>query len=123
MRFAILSLLLAAGAFRLVTPPVDETEAGPPIEIRLDGGGDAALERKIEGILDRYPAMKRHRTTRFELLSDLPDDAERIRVVEFEPNLPVIILTLHGEVDERVLKSAMRTIIDDLESLRGMGSL
>ena len=58
-----------------------------------------------------------------ERLSDLPDDAERIRVVEFEPNLPVIILTLHGEVDERVLKSAMRTIIDDLESLRGMGSL
>ncbi|MAB73069.1 MAG: hypothetical protein CMJ54_11250 [Planctomycetaceae bacterium] len=58
-----------------------------------------------------------------ERLSDLPDDAERIRVVEFEPNLPVIILTLHGGVDERVLKSAMRTIIDDLESLRGMGSL
>ncbi|NCF40890.1 MAG: hypothetical protein GWP75_12325, partial [Planctomycetia bacterium] len=58
-----------------------------------------------------------------ERLSDLPDDAERIRVVEFEPNLPVIILTLHGEVDERILKSAMRTIIDDLESLRGMGSL
>ncbi|MHC4792848.1 MAG: efflux RND transporter permease subunit, partial [Planctomycetota bacterium] len=27
-----------------------------------------------------------------ERLSDLPDDAERIRVVEFEPNLPVIIL-------------------------------
>ncbi|MHC4246851.1 MAG: DUF1570 domain-containing protein [Planctomycetota bacterium] len=74
MRIAILSLLLAAGAFRLVTPPVDETEAGPPIEIRLDGGGDAAMERKIEGILDRYPAMKRHRTTRFELLSDLPDE-------------------------------------------------
>jgi HAE1 family hydrophobic/amphiphilic exporter-1 len=58
-----------------------------------------------------------------ERLSDLPDDAERIRVVEFEPNLPVIILTLFGDVDERVLKSAMRTIIDDLESLRGMGSL
>ena len=58
-----------------------------------------------------------------ERLSDLPDDAERIRVVEFEPNLPVIILTLHGEVDERILKSGMRTIIDDLESLRGMGSL
>lgn len=73
MRFALLSLLLAAGAFRLVTPPVDETEAGPPIEIRLDGGGDAAMEAKIERILDRYPAMKRHRTTRFELLSDLPD--------------------------------------------------
>ena len=70
----MLSLLLAAGAFRLVTPPVDDTEAGPPIEIRLDGGSDAALESKIRGILGRYPAMKRHRTTRFELLSDLPDE-------------------------------------------------
>jgi hypothetical protein len=74
MRFALLSLLLAAGAFRMVTPPADETEAGPPIEIRLDGGTDAELEAKINGILDRYPAMKRHRTTRFELLSDLSDE-------------------------------------------------
>ena len=67
-------LLVAAGAFRLVTPPVDESEAGPPIEIRLDGGTDAALDAKIRRILDRYPAMKRHRTTRFELLSDLSDE-------------------------------------------------
>ena len=58
-----------------------------------------------------------------ERLSDLPTDAERIRVVEFEPNLPVIILTLFGDIDERVLKSSMRSMIDDLESLSGMGSL
>ncbi len=58
-----------------------------------------------------------------ERLSDLPADAERIRVVEFEPNLPVIILTLFGDLDERVLKSSMRSMIDDLESLPGMGSL
>ena len=58
-----------------------------------------------------------------ERLSDLPSDAERIRVVEFEPNLPVIILTLFGDIDERVLKTSMRSMIDDLESLPGMGSL
>lgn len=58
-----------------------------------------------------------------ESLRDLPPDAERIRVVEFEPFLPVIMLSLHGTADERQMKAAIRAIADDLRSLPGMGSV
>ena len=58
-----------------------------------------------------------------ERLSDLPDDAERIRVIEFVPNLPVIMATLYGDADERVLKDSIRNMAEDLESLPGMGSV
>jgi multidrug efflux pump subunit AcrB len=58
-----------------------------------------------------------------ENLRDLPADAERIRVVEFEPNLPVIMLTLFGEAEERQLKHGLRRISDDLRTLPGMGSI
>ena len=58
-----------------------------------------------------------------ESLRDLPPDAERIRVIEFEPNLPVIMLTLHGDGSEREMKRTIRAIADDLRSLPGMGSV
>jgi hypothetical protein len=74
MRIAFLLLLMAAGTFRMVSPPVQDSEAGPPIEIRLRGGTDQDLERRISRILGRYPDMRRHRTTRFEILSDMPDE-------------------------------------------------
>ena len=41
-----------------------------------------------------------------ERLSDLPDDAERIRVIEFVPNLPVIMATLCGARRSAVLGEA-----------------
>ena len=56
-----------------------------------------------------------------ERLQDLPEDAERIRVIKFEPNFPVIMVTLHGDMDEEILKQGVRQIADDLESLQGMG--
>ena len=59
-----------------------------------------------EGVADVERAIER--------LSDLPDEAEKIRVLEFEPNLPVVIITLFGEIDERVLKRGLRRIADDL---------
>ena len=68
-----------------------------------------------EGVEDVERALER--------LSDLPDESEKIRVLEFEPNLPVVIITLFGDVEERVLKRGLRRIADDLESLAGMGSL
>ncbi|MFB0985302.1 MAG: efflux RND transporter permease subunit [Phycisphaerales bacterium] len=86
------------------------SEGAGIIVVKFEEGTDVA-----EAIADVERSIER--------LSDLPSDAERIRVVEFEPNLPVIILTLFGDIDERVLKSAMRSMIDDLESLPGMGSL
>ena len=56
-------------------------------------------------------------------LQDLPEDAERIRVRKFEPNLPVIILSIFGDAPERELKDAIRAIREDLRTLPGMGDL
>jgi hydrophobic/amphiphilic exporter-1 (mainly G- bacteria), HAE1 family len=58
-----------------------------------------------------------------DLLQDLPEDAEEIRVTEFEPNIPTIMVTLFGDADEDVLKRSIRRVADDLRTLPGMGSI
>jgi len=58
-----------------------------------------------------------------DALQDLPEQAERITVRKIENQLPVIIITIFGEVDERALKTAIRQVEDDLRSLEGMGDL
>ncbi len=58
-----------------------------------------------------------------DALQDLPEQSERITVTRFEPNLPVISLSIVGDMDERVRKNAIREIRDDLRSLKGMGEM
>lgn len=58
-----------------------------------------------------------------DALQDLPEQSERITVTKFEPNLPVISLSLVGDADERLLKDAVREIREDLRSLKGMGEI
>jgi len=58
-----------------------------------------------------------------ERLQDLPDDAERIQVLEIVPNMPVININLWADVDEEELKRGIRVIEDDLKSLPEMGSM
>lgn len=58
-----------------------------------------------------------------DALQDLPEESERIVVDKFEPNLPVCVLSIYGEADERTLKNAIREIRDDLERLPGMGDI
>lgn len=86
------------------------SEGSGVVVVKFDEGTDVG-----EGVDDVERAIER--------LADLPADAERIRVVEFEPNLPVVIVTLFGDIDERTRKRTMRRIVDDLESLPGMGTL
>ncbi len=58
-----------------------------------------------------------------DALQDLPERSERIVVTEFEPNIPVISVTIFGGADERVLKDAIREMRDDLRTLPGMGDV
>jgi len=74
MRIAMLIVLLAAGGFRFVDSPTDRVEGGPPIEIRMDGRAAEGMEARIAVIREKFPELRRHRTTRFEILSDLPAD-------------------------------------------------
>ncbi len=56
-------------------------------------------------------------------LQDLPEEAERLIVTEFEPTIPVISLTLFGDADERTMKLAIRQMREDLRTLPGMGEV
>ena len=58
-----------------------------------------------------------------DALTDLPQEAEKIRVRLFEPRIPVIRVTVFGELEEKVLKQTIRDVRDDLRSLPGMGQV
>lgn len=58
-----------------------------------------------------------------ESLLDLPDDAETIQVQLLKARLPVIRTVVFGDVDEPVLKEAIRSVKDDLRTLPGMGEV
>lgn len=58
-----------------------------------------------------------------DALQDLPDESDRIVVTKLEPNLPVCILALYGDADERSIKDAIREMQSDLRSLPGMGDV
>ncbi len=56
-------------------------------------------------------------------LQDLPDDLEKITVTKIEPTLPVIMVSVYGDGDERALKRAAREIKDDLLELPGVSDV
>lgn len=58
-----------------------------------------------------------------DALQNLPERSERIVVSEFEPNIPVVSISIYGSADERVMKDAVREMQDDLRSLPNMGDV
>lgn len=58
-----------------------------------------------------------------DALQDLPAESDRIVVTKLEPNMPVIVVSLAGDGDERDMKAAIREVRDDLRRLPGMGDL
>jgi multidrug efflux pump subunit AcrB len=54
---------------------------------------------------------------------ELPEDAEETRVLKFEPMLPVISVSVFGDVDERTLKDLGRRLRDDLLLLPGISDV
>ncbi len=54
---------------------------------------------------------------------ELPDDVEETVVAKFEPRLPVISVSLTGEVDEKALKAAGRRLKDDILLLPGISDV
>lgn len=84
------------------------TEGGGGLTVELREGVDAdkaidEIERAIDSLLD------------------LPEESERIQVQLFEPRMPVIRVVLVGDLDEHVMKQAIRRLRDDLRTLPNMG--
>lgn len=86
-----------------------------------EGGGGLRVEF-YSGIDDVGKAVDDIQSA-VDKLRDLPDQAEKIDVSEFEPQLPTIMITLFGTADEESLKRGIHAIRDDLESLPGMGQI
>ena len=97
---------------------LDEVEE---LSTTLSEGGGGIVVKFHEGvdIDDGIDEVERA----VDALTDLPDDAERIKVRELEVRLPVIRVTLDGDVDEAVLKRTLRAVRDDLRALGGMGEI
>ena len=74
MRSAFLLLLIVVGGLRIFEVPINEAPAGPPLEIRLDGSLEPDREKRIREICAEFPLLERHRTSHFEILSDLDDE-------------------------------------------------
>ena len=87
----------------------------------VEGGGGILVEF-VDGISDVNEAVDEVERA-IDALTDLPQDAEEIQVSLVEPKMPVIMVTLFGQVDEEILKRGIRRIHDDLETLPGMGEL
>jgi len=84
--------------------------------------GGASISVEFEHGIDIEPALAEVKRE-VDALQDLPERAERITVSKFEPNLPAIVLSLHGGSDETAMKEAIRQVRDDLRTLPKMGDI
>lgn len=87
----------------------------------VEGGGTVMVEfdRDVSDIDEAVNDIK----AALDTIDDLPDDAEQLRTTKFEAVLPVISISVVGDVPEIELKRAIRQIRDDLESLPDMGGV
>ena len=106
---------------RKVEDAVAEIDEVDRIETTLaEGGGGVMVEfREGTNVSKAVDEVERE----VDRLLDLPEEAEELVVVEFEPNMPVIMVSLFSEADEEVMKRAIRRIRDDLKTLPGMGDI
>jgi HAE1 family hydrophobic/amphiphilic exporter-1 len=106
---------------RKVEDAVADLDEVKRIETTLSEGGGGVVVEFYEGVnVDKaIDEVERE----IDRLTDLPEEAEELVVIEFEPNLPVIMVSLFGDADEDVLKRAIRRIRDDLKTLPGMGDI
>lgn len=106
---------------RKVEDAVAELDEVDEITTNISEGGGGLLVKFRSGVDVGEGRDEVERAV--EALTDLPEDAEEIRVIEFEPQIPAIMLTLFGDADEEVLKRGIRQVADDLRTLPGMGDI
>jgi len=106
---------------RKIEDRVVDVEGVDRIETRLSEG-TGGITVKLKAGTDADKAIEDIRLA-IEQITDLPPEAERVRVFDFQPNFPTIMVTVASEAGEEYIKRELRQIRDDLKSLDGMGSL
>ena len=106
---------------RKIEDRVVDVEGVDRIETRLSEG-TGGITVKLKAGTDADKAIEDIRLA-IEQINDLPPEAERVRVFDFKPNFPTIMVTLASDAGEEYIKRELRAIRDDLKSLDGMGTL
>ncbi len=99
-------------------------------EIREIDGVDTYSSQIVEGLstirvelledLDEISVALNDVKGAVDALQDLPEEAEETRTFEYKPRLPVIGVSLFGDVDEKELKRLGRKLRDDILELPGI---
>jgi hydrophobic/amphiphilic exporter-1 (mainly G- bacteria), HAE1 family len=106
---------------RKIEDRVVDVEGVDRIETRLSEG-TGGITVKLKAGTDADKAIEDIRLA-IEQITDLPPEAERVRVFDFQPNFPTIMVTVASDAGEEYIKRELRAIRDDLKTLDGMGSL
>jgi HAE1 family hydrophobic/amphiphilic exporter-1 len=106
---------------RKIEDRVVDVEGVDRIETRLSEG-TGGITVKLKAGTDADKAIEDIRLA-IEQITDLPPDAERVRVFDFQPNFPTIMVTVASDAGEEYIKRELRAIRDDLKTLDGMGTL
>jgi multidrug efflux pump subunit AcrB len=106
---------------RKIEDRVVDVEGVDRVETRLSEG-TGGITVKLKAGTDADKAIEDIRLA-IEQITDLPPDAERVRVFDFQPNFPTIMVTLASDAGEEYIKRELRAVRDDLKSLDGMGTL
>ncbi len=106
---------------RKIEDRVVDVEGVDRVETRLSEGTGGITVKLLAGT-DSDKAIEDIRLA-IEQITDLPPEAERVRVFDFKPNFPTIMVTVASDAGEDAIKRELRAIRDDLKSLDGMGTL
>jgi len=106
---------------RKIEDRVVDIEGVDRIETRLSEG-TGGITVKLKAGADADKAIEDIRLA-IEQINDLPPEAERVRVFDFKPNFPTIMVTVASDAGEEYIKRELRAIRDDLKTLEGMGTL
>ena len=106
---------------RKIEDRVVDVEGVDRVETRLSEG-TGGITVKLKPGFDSEKAIEDIRLA-IEQINDLPPEAERVRVFDFKPNFPTIMVTVASDAGEEYIKRELRHIRDDLKSIDGMGTL
>ncbi len=106
---------------RKIEDRVVDVEGVDRVETRLSEGTGGIVVKLLAGF-DSDKAVEDIRLA-IEQITDLPPEAERVRVFDFKPNFPTIMVTVASDAGEEAIKRELRAVRDDLKTLDGMGTL
>ena len=93
---------------RKIEDRVVDVEGVDRIETRLSEG-TGGITVKLKAGTDADKAIEDIRLA-IEQINDLPPEAERVRVFDFKPNFPTIMVTLASDAGEEYIKRELRAI-------------